>query len=398
MSIIDTTKQEFELIAKTVYGLEEVLAEELKQIGAKDIEICNRAVVFKGNQYLMYSANPLLRTALKILKPISKFKVNSGEELYKKVQEIDWTNFLDIKGTLAVESTVKSSYFNHSNYVSLKVKDAIVDQFRDKFGARPSVDVINPSLGINVHISEDKCTISLDSSGISLHKRGYRLLKDKAPVNEVLAAGLVLLSGWDRKSNFIDPMCGSGTILIEAAMFAYNMAPGINRRFGFMNWEDFDQRLWDSIYKKALSNTMDFKYKIIGSDISAMAVNIAKENIKCAKLEGRIVLSVKSYEELVPPKAKGVLIMNPPYGERMEKEDIDSFYKMIGDILKQRYAGYEAWVLSANRDALKNIRLRTSKKIILFNGPLECRFQNYSLYKGSREEIKGDACGIKRDN
>lgn len=383
MNIRYVFKPEFNLIAKTVYGLEEVLAEELKQIGAEDISINNRAVIFKGDQGLMYKANLLLRSALKILKQIREFTVTDEKSLYKGVKEINWSDYLDLENTLAVDSTINSRYFNHASYVSLKTKDAIVDQFREKCGARPSVNVTSPSIRINVHISGDKCILSLDSSSISLHKRGYGMDRDKAPINEVLAAGLVLLSGWDKKSNFIDPMCGSGTILIEAAMFAYNIAPGINKKdFGFMRWRDFNPSLWNSIRKNALKDTADFKYKIVGSDISERAISIAKENIKCAGLDGKISVSKKPFEESFPPHGGGILIMNPPYGERMKKEDIVSFYKMIGDRLKQYYTGYNAWILSSNRSALKHIGLRPSGKITLYNGPLECRFQKYSLYEG----------------
>lgn len=386
MTKIDTTGTVYELIAKTVYGLEEILAEEIKGIGADSIEIHNRAVIFHGNKGLMYKANLLLRTALKILKPIHKFAVFNEKDLYNRVQEIDWSNYLSVENTFAIDSTINSPFFNHSNYVSLKVKDAIADQFRKKSGTRPSVDVMNPFLNINVHIFNDKCTLSLDSSGISLHKRGHRLDKVKAPLNEVLASGIVLLSGWKRDCDFIDPMCGSGTILIEAAMFAYNIAPGIHRRdFGFKHWKDFDSKLWENIYKNAMGNVIDFRHKIIGSDISASSIEIAKKNIASAKLEDKITLFVKPFQELIPPPDGGVLIMNPPYGERMEEEDIGSFYKMIGDILKQRYAGFNAWVLSSNKEALKHIRLQPSKKITLYNGPLECKFQGYGLYKGSRK-------------
>ncbi len=373
----------FTMTAKTHFGLENVLAEELKNLGANNIKALNRAVSFTGNTELMYKANLHCRTALRILKPIYKFTARNENVLYDGIQSIDWNKLMSFKNTLAVDSAVNSRFFNHSQYVALKTKDAIVDQFRDKFSIRPSVELDDPTIRINVHISEDECTVSLDSSGSSLHKRGYRLEKNEAPLNEALAAGLVLLSSWDKKSNFVDPMCGSGTILIEAALFAYNIAPGsIRKSFGFQKWRDFQPELWDKLCQEATDQITPFEHKLVGSDISSESIGYAKNNARLAKLEGKVTLLRKSFEEQTPPEGGGVLIMNPPYGERLKEEDIDGFYKMIGDRFKAAYAGYDAWLISSNKDALKKLGLHPYKKITLHNGPLECKFQKFPMYAG----------------
>lgn len=375
------------MVAKTHFGLEEVLAEELRKLGAEEVEVLNRAVAFSGDKTLMYKANLCLRTALRILVPIHKFKAHNEETLYQGVQEVDWSNYLEVDDTLAIDTAVSSDFFNHSQYVALKAKDAIVDQFRERTGQRPSVDLNRPTVRLNLHVFKDECTLSLDSSGESLHKRGYRQDTNIAPLNEVLAAGLVLLSGWDGKSNFIDPMCGSGTILIEAAMYAINMPPGIHRiSFGFMEWKDYDKALWEKIVEEAKGKIdQEYAYKIVGSDLSRKTADIAKANIEFAGLDEDIRISVAPFEEKEPPKGGGIMICNPPYGERLQKSDIDAFYKMIGDQLKKAYAGYDCWILSSNMGALKQVGLRPSRKITLYNGSLECRFLKYSMYEGSKK-------------
>ena len=376
------------MTATTLYGLEPVLAEELRQMGASKIVQRSHAVDFCGDERLLYNANVSLRCALRIQKPIYKFQVRNEDELYSGVQEIDWADYFGVNDTFAVDSVVHSDYFNHSKYAALKVKDAIVDQFRNKGGIRPSVDVDNPKVRINIYINEDSCILALDSSGTSLHKRGYRLEKNEAPLNEVLAAGLVMLSEWNKESNFIDPMCGSGTIVIEAAMMAYNIPPGINRTFGFMKWNDYNSVLWNSVRAEALSKIGGYKHKILGSDISQESIQIAKGNIARAKLQDKIELKVQSFEKLAPLSGGGILIFNPPYGERMKAENIEEFYAMIGDQLKQRFSGYDAWVFSGNKDALKHLGLRTSRKLTLYNGPLQCKFHKYSLYEGTKKTRK----------
>lgn len=375
-----------QLLAKTLFGLEQVLADELKAIGAEDIEILKRAVSFTGDMEIMYRSNYCCRTALRVLKPIAKFSVNSAEQLYDNVKRINWPQYLDLNGTFAIDETVGSSVFTHTKFVALKAKDAIADRFRMKFGKRPSVDVRNPDLRINIHIYKDDCTISIDSSGDPLYKRGYRVLTDKAPINEILAAGMILLSGWEKDCNFIDSMCGSGTILIEAAMIANNIPPGIFRNFGFEKWNDFDKKLWEKIVQETEAQKCDFKFEIVGSDRSYKAVEIARQNLKAANLQNHIILYHNSIEKQIPPKAKGIMITNPPYGERLEVNDQIELYKKIGDSLKKNYAGYSAWLISSDYNALKHIGLRPSKKISLYNGQLECRYLRFDIYEGSKKQ------------
>ncbi|MFP4022968.1 MAG: class I SAM-dependent RNA methyltransferase [Thiohalospira sp.] len=379
-------QQKFKMLAKTFLGLEEVLKDELLRLGASDVKAVNRAVEFSGDKALMYRANFHLRTALKILKPIAEFKVNNENELYDSVQSIPWDTIFDVNQTFAVDSVVYSQHFSHSKYVALKVKDAIVDQFRDKYQKRPYVETENPDIQLNLHISDNLCTISLDSSGESLHKRGYRKKATKAPLNEVLAAGMILLSGWDLQCNFFDPMCGSGTLLIEAAMIAHGIPPGIYReKFGFESWKDFDSELLETIYEEeSVSNT--FNHKIIGSDVSEIAIRIAKENIINAALKRKIDINITPIENFNPPeKEKGVIITNPPYGERLKKKQLKEFYSTLGDLFKNKFAGYNIWLLSSNFEAIKYIGLKPSQKITLYNGPLECKFLKYEIYQGSRK-------------
>lgn len=386
---MENKNKTFKLTAKTFKGLEDVLYEELKNLGAQNLIKGNRAVEFEGDKALMYRANFHLRTALRILKPIAEFKVNNEHELYNAIQTLDWSSYFDLKDTFAVDSVVHSNNFSHSKYVALKVKDAIVDQFRSKFNKRPFVDTDNPSLRISVHISHDQCTVSLDSSGESLHKRGYRIKTTKAPLNEVLAAGMILLSGWDKKSVFIDPMCGSGTLVIEAAMMAHNIPPGMYREsFGFETWNDFDADLLESIYEEDIPE-VNTDIRILGSDVSEIAIRIAKENVENANLKRKVDLLIKPIENYNPPSGEnGIVITNPPYGERIKKNEIDSFYKLLGDRFKNKYTGFEVWLLSSNFEAIKHIGLKPTQKLTLFNGPLECKFLNYSIYEGSKKSKK----------
>jgi putative N6-adenine-specific DNA methylase len=379
--VADTS--DFELVAKTFKGLENVLANELTKLGAENIKVLNRAVSYKGDKAFMYKSNLYLRTALKILKPIINFKVRNEVELYKGISQIDWSEYMNVDDTLAISTMVNSPYFNHSQFVALKSKDAIVDQFKAKFGKRPSIDIENPTLLLNIHLTNDNCELSLDSSGESLHKRGYRINSGLAPINEVLAAGLIQLTGWDGDSNFIDPMCGSGTLPIEAALIAYNIPPGIFRKeFGFEKWKDFDPDLLESIYNDD-SSSREFKHQILGSDISIGAIRIASENAKNAFLTNKIKLETRSFESFLPPKEKGIVVFNPPYGERLKKNNIQEMYKTIGDRMKSFYTGYDVWIFSGNKDALDFIGLHPSKKISLMNGSIDCKFQKYSIYSGS---------------
>ncbi len=377
------------LIAKTFHGLEGVLAEEIKGIGAQNVKEVNRAVEFEGDKEVLYKANLLLRTAIRILKPIHVFDAKNDKELYDGVKSYDWTKVMTVDQTLALDPVVYSEIFTHSKFVALKAKDAIVDQFREKFERRPSVDVEDPSVRLVIHVAKDKVTMSMDSSGDSLHKRGYRGGNHKAPLNEVLAAGMVLLSGWDKKIPLIDPMCGSGTILMEAVMYARNYPPGLHKeKFGFMGWSDFDKALWEKIVEEAKDKIEHPRLKIFGSDISVKAIDIARESALKFRLNRDINFSVSSFEKLEPHYPKGLIIVNPPYGERLMKDkDIVDFYRMIGNQLKRTFIGYDAWVITSNKEALKNVGLKPLEKLRLYNGALECGFQKFNLYDGTMKKI-----------
>ena len=374
-----------EFLAKTFAGLEETLAAELQALGADQIAVQPRLVRFNGNKEVLYKANYLSRTALRILVPLFDFEAKNEQQLYNGIRSFDWSDWINPDKTFAIDPVVNSSVFRHSHYAALKAKDAIADQFRDRTGLRPSVDTDNPDLRINLHISETACSVSIDSSGDSLHRRGYRTGTREAPINEVLAAGMILMTGWTGETLFLDPMCGSGTILIEAAMIAANMPPlGLRRTFGFQHWPNFDAPLWSKIKKEAQAAIRKPAFSILGYDKDPRALGVADKNIFAAGLEQSISLERKKFETLEPPPVPGIAVFNPPYEERMITGDINELYKNIGDQLKQAFAGYDAWIISANMEALKHIGLRPSKKINLFNGPLACKFQRYELYDGTR--------------
>jgi putative N6-adenine-specific DNA methylase len=386
---LESAPDRFTLIAKTSSGLEQVLAAELAALGADEIEVLTRAVSFSADTHLMYKANYQLRTALRILKPLVQFRAKDEDKLYDHVRQVDWSQLLTVEKTFAIDAVVSGKYFTHSQYIALKTKDAIADQFRENFGARPSVNIANPDLRINLHIQGDQCSLLLDSSGESLHKRGYRVVVDKAPINETLAAGLILLSGWKGETPFVDFMCGSGTIPIEAAMIAGNIPGGYYREwFGFQRWADFDKELWSSILEEASDQMRDIEVEIIGSDRSAKAIEIARENVRKARLHKDIQLFRKPMEQAVPPKGNGVLVINPPYGERLEEENINQLYTTIGNTLKHKFQGYKAWVISSDHTALKLIGLKPSRKIPIFNGPLDCRFVCFDIFEGSLKDKK----------
>ena len=395
-------KEEFELIAKTFHGLEEVLAKELTELGASNIEIGNRMVAFTGDKALMYKANFCLRTAIRILKPIKHFKANHADEVYDNIKAIPWENYLDNTSSFAVDAVVFSNEFRHSKFVAYKVKDAIVDYFRDKTGERPNVRINNPDVLLNIHIAEDRCTLSLDSSGESLHRRGYRQEAVEAPLNEVLAAGMILMTGWKGECDLIDPMCGSGTIPIEAALIARNIAPGVFRKeFAFEKWVDFDQDLFDSIYNDD-SQEREFDHKIYGYDNNPKANEIATHNVKAACLSKEIVLKLQPFQQFEQPKEKSIIITNPPYGERISTDDLLGLYKMIGERLKHAFAGNDAWILSYRDECFDQIGLKPSVKVELYNGALECQFRKYQLFDGKyktfRQENEGKEFKPRRDD
>lgn len=378
------------MIAKTLFGLEDLLAKELLELGASSIEKGIRNVSFEGDTGFMYKANLCCRTAIKILKPIDYFNVFTEEDIYKKVYDISWENYMTSDGSLAVNATVFSEVFTHSQYIALKTKDAIVDRFRDREGVRPDVDLDHPTLRINIHIDRNICTISLDSSGESLHKRGYKVSSALAPINEVLAAGILMLSGWRGQCDFLDPMCGSGTFLTEAAMIACNIPANLNRdEFGFETWPDFDENLYEIIESASLKKIKDFHFKIVGYDIDSISINKAKENVKNANLQDFIEIKEQNFFESKKEHDKYLhLVFNPPYDERLSVKNIEEFYGNIGNTLKHGYPGSQAWMITSNMDALKCVGLRPSQKIKLFNGKLEAKLVKYEMYSGSKKASK----------
>ncbi|MDD7319157.1 MAG: THUMP domain-containing protein [Prevotella sp.] len=389
--------EEFELIAKTFMGLEPVLAEELSKLGANNVEIGRRMVSFTGGKELMYRANFQLHTAIRILKPIKKFKARSAEDVYEKVKEIDWSEYMDNKMTFAVDSVVFSEEFRHSKFVAYKVKDAIVDRFREETGERPNVSVTNPDLRLHIHIAEDDATLCLDSSGESLHRRGYRQDSVEAPLNEVLAAGMILMTGWNGDSDFIDPMCGSGTLLIEAALIARNISPGVFRKeYAFEKWADFDKELFDSIYNDD-SGEREFNHHIYGYDIDMKAVGKARLNVKAAGLTKDITIEQKDFKDFSQPEEKAIIVTNPPYGERISTPNLLATYKMIGERLKNEFKGNTAWVLSYRKECFDQIGLKPSIKIPVYNGALECEFRKYQMFEGKFSDFRSEGNEIKTD-
>ena len=378
------------MLAKTLFGFEELLAQELRDLGASRVTPGVRNVSFEGDLGFMYKANLACRTAIKILKPIASFNVFREDDLYDKVKAVAWEQYLDQDGTLAVDATVFSKRFTHSKYIALKTKDAIVDRFRERTGERPSVDLDRPDLRINIHIDRNICTLSLDSSGASLHKRGYRVETALAPISEVLAAGLVLLSGYKGQSDFMDPMCGSGTILVEAAMIAANIPANLNRDvFGFESWNDFDVELYETIEDALLKRIREVPFKIMGVDKDARTLSKAKANIKAANLSDFIQVEHRDFFGSEKPSERyWHLVFNPPYDERLTLSDVSEFYGNIGNTLKRGYPGSQAWLITSNEDALKSVGLRPSKKIKLFNGKLPAKFVQYQMYEGSKKASK----------
>ncbi|NVN19980.1 class I SAM-dependent RNA methyltransferase [Muricauda sp. HICW] len=376
----------FKMMAKTLYGFEPILAKELRNLGAGHVEEGVRNVTFEGDTGFMYKANLCLRTALKVFKPIKTFRVFNEKDLYRNIYEMDWPSIFDVDKTFAIDSIANAKVFDNTMFVSLKAKDAIVDKFREVVRDRPNVKTQDPDIRINIHIYNNTCTVSLDSSGNSLHQRGYRILTNIAPINEVLAAGLLLKTGWDGQSDFFDPMCGSGTFLIEAAMIACNIPANINREsYAFMHWKDYDADLYQKIVDASLKKVREFHYKIIGYDKAPSAVRKAQENVDHANLSDYITVERKDFFRVDKPlEGKLHMLFNPPYGERLPI-DMEIFYGKIGDTFKQIYPGTDAWLITSNLEALKHIGLKTSKKIKTFNGKLESRLVKYEIYEGSKK-------------
>lgn len=387
-------EKQFDIIAKTFKGLEEVLAKELIELGADDVKIERRAVSCRGDKHFLYKANLSCRTATRFLVPFARFEAKNADEIYEETKRIDWENFMDVKTTFSIDSVVFSDKFTHSKFVAYRVKDAIADQFKEKYDKRPSVSITNPDLMINVHVAQTHCTLSLDSSGESLHKRGYRVAQTEAPINEALAAGILLTAGWNGQMNFIDPMCGSGTFLIEAALIALNIPPGIFRKsFAFEKWKDFDKELFDQIYNDD-SVERDFNFKICGSDISPKAIQIAEENIRSAGLNKYVELQVADVTNVPVPEENCLMVTNPPYGERLKPENLFLIYENIGKMMKFRFAGNKAWIISSSENCLAHVGMRPFKKVDLFNGDIDCFLYGYEIFEGKH----ADFVRKKKDN
>ena len=386
------------IIAKTFKGLEEVLAKEVIALGGNNVEIGNRMVSFTGDKEMLYRANFCLRTAIRVLKPISVFKADDADKVYEEAKKINWQEYMDVNTTFLVDAVVFSDNFRHSQFAAYRMKDAIADYWREKTGDRPNVSISNPGIRINLHISNEDVTISLDSSGESLHLRGYKVKNTEAPINEVLAAGLIMLSGWDCQSDFIDPFCGSGTILIEAALMARNIYPGVYRKeYAFEKWKDYDADLFERIYNDD-SAEREFPHKLYGYDINSQVVKIAQDNVKSAGVSNIVEIQQRDIAEFEQPTEKAIIITNPPYGERIgavKGGNLDELYATIGERLKHAFVGGEAWIISNREEFFANIGMRPSTKFALLNGNIECEFRKYQVFDGKLKQQREKGVDIK---
>lgn len=391
-----TSKGDFEMKITTFFGLEEILSMELQKMGGRNIEPFKRGVSVVGDMGFLYKANLCLHTALKVIIPIAKFTADNEQELYDGIKSIEWEQFISNEDTIMVEGVVNSEIFSHSLFVSQKVKDGIVDRFRDRTGSRPDVDLINPSFRLYVHIFKNEVSLNLDSSGDPLYKRGYRSDINEAPMKEVLAAGLVKLSGWEKHLLLVDGMCGAGTIAIEAALWANNIPPGYYRnQFGFMQWKNFDETLYDTIFESSVSKIKEDTIEIIANDIDAPTLKKAVTNTKNANVDDVIKCTNESFFDMSPSRGGGVVILNPPYGERLPVDEITKLYKEIGDKLKKDFQNFNAWIITSNPEAIKSIGLRPSRRIQIYNGSLECRYLKFELYGGSKKAVKNPDTMVK---
>lgn len=387
------------IVVKTLHGLEGVLATELENLGAIAVRPLKRAVECRGDKKIIYRICYESRLALRVLVHIHGITAYNEKNLYHAIKEVDWDQYLDVNDSLAIDSVVAGKVFTHSHYVSLLTKDAIVDQFREKYNRRPDVNLDNPTLRINVRINASQCDILLDASGDSLHKRGYRRDSVEAPLNEVLAAGMIALSGWNGETSFADPMCGSGTLAIEAAMIAVKQPPQFFRDvpFGFVKWKNFDKILWQTVKKDADNQrNKDISIKIVASDINPRARNAASINALAAGLDGVINIEKRAFEQADAPDSSGTLIINPPYDERLRLSEVEVFYKMLGDTFKKNWSGWSAWVITSNKEAMKSVGLRASRRIELINGSLECTYQRFDMYKGKKGQVEREEMSDER--
>ncbi len=377
--------KDLNITIKTLFGFEDALMAELNELGYTKLEKLNRAVQLKGDWKDVYYLNLYLRTGMTVLVELLTFNFEDKDELYRKTQQVDWTEWFDIKHTFAIKGSIFSDMFTNTQFPQLLIKDAIVDQFRDKFNERPNIDIKTPHISIDVYIARNRCTLSLNTTGAPLYKRGYRTETGLAPMNEVAAAGLLYLSGWDRKSTFVDPMCGSGTLAIEAALLATGIPSNIERQhYAFKNLKNYNAEIWNKIYDEAPKRPVKLDFEIIASDSDQLMITKAKRNIRSLPVSRNVTFQICDFEDLKVDSEKGVLITNPPYGERIG-EDVEELYKRLGDWFKHKMTGFECWVISSNEDALKEIALRPSRKMKLFNGSLECSFRNYSIYAGTKK-------------
>ncbi len=374
------------MIAKTLAGLENILTTELKNLGAENVQPQKRAVSFEGDELVMYKANLWSRTAMSILKPLFEFSFEGQQEYYDILREYRWDDIFTVDKTIAINALAFKSEFTNTHFLAQRTKDAVADYFKEKTGKRPSVDIDDPQIKINIYINQNRCSVSLDSSGAPLFKRGYRRKNVSAPLNEVLGAGLVMLTGWDREQPFYDPMCGSGTFSIEAGMMAMNMAPSIFRRnFSFQHWQGYNPEQWENLREEARAGELKTAPEILASDISNISMDATRQNLMEAGLLGRVKLEKKDFFTSKPNHDKGVLIINPPYGVRLQSENIKEYYQNMGTTLKHNYTGFEAWIISPDKALTHQIGLRHTSQQMVFNGPIECRFLGYQLYSGTKK-------------
>jgi putative N6-adenine-specific DNA methylase len=379
------------MIAKTLAGLENVLADELRQLGAANVQVQKRAVAFEGEMEILYKANLWCRAAISILKPVFDFTFEGQQQYYDYLREYNWSEIFSVDKTIAIHAIAFESEFTNTHFLSQRTKDAVVDHFMEKTGKRPSVDIDDPQIKISIHINRNKCSVSLDSSGAPLFKRGYRRKNVSAPLNEVLGAGLIMLSGWDRQSPFYDPMCGSATFSIEAGMMAMNMAPSIFRRsFSFRNWNEYDDNLWENLREEARNAQRNTMPDIFTSDINNQSMDAARQNLMEAGLLGRVKLEKRDFFQSKPSHDSGMVIINPPYGVRLQNENLKEYYQNLGTALKHNYSGFKAWILSPDKLLTHQIGLRHTFQQVVFNGPMECKFLGYDLYRGTKKFHKSD--------
>lgn len=364
-------------------GIEPVLAGELRALGAADVRAGRGGVHFAGDRALLYQANLWLRTAVRVLQPVLEAKVTSPDELYQAVRGVDWSRYLTPEHTLAVDCNVRDSHITHSKYAALRTKDAICDQFVERCGRRPSVDVDRPMVGLNLHVYRDEAVLSLDSSGDSLHKRGYRPILTRAPLNEALAAAILLLTGWKGDVPLADPLCGSGTLPIEAAWIALRRPPGLTRKhFGFQGWMDYDVALWAALRDEARRGVgKRLSAPVLGSDVRADAVAFATKNARAAGIGHLLHFEVRDVRDFRPPEGPpGVFVCNPPYGERIgEEKELRGLYRTIGEVLRERCRGWKGFLFTGNARLAREVGLTPAAETPLFNGKIPCRLLEYAI-------------------